>query len=132
MLHFLSRFAKSKKEEHKYGIVGTFCNVQVNIPLLDAIKKVPRYTKFLKEICNTKRKLKGNVVVSLGDNVLAILQRKLPFKFKDLGSFTISCIIGTTRFEIAILDLGVSINVMPYSINASLGNVPLKDTGVII
>nr|KAJ0199058.1 hypothetical protein LSAT_V11C600327370 [Lactuca sativa] len=30
----------------------------VNIPLLDAIKQLPRYAKFLKELCTSKRKLK--------------------------------------------------------------------------
>ena len=32
----------------------------MSIPLLDAIKQVPRYTKFLKELCTSKKKLKGN------------------------------------------------------------------------
>ncbi|CAN6697661.1 unnamed protein product [Malus baccata var. baccata] len=58
-----------------------------------------------------------------------MLQRKLPPKCKDPGNFTIPCVIGNTRFEFAMLDLGASINVMPYSIYA-LGE--LKNDGVII
>ncbi|KAL0300094.1 UNVERIFIED_CONTAM: Transposon Ty3-I Gag-Pol polyprotein [Sesamum calycinum] len=34
--------------------------VEVNIPLLDAIKQIPRYAKFLKELCTNKGKLKEN------------------------------------------------------------------------
>ena len=51
-----------------------FWKVLVNILLLDAIKQVPRYAKFLKELCTNKRKLKGNEGVSVGKNVSAILQ----------------------------------------------------------
>ena len=46
--------------------------------------------------------------------------------------FTIPCKIGNTRFERAMLDLGASINVMPYSIYASFNLGPLEETGVII
>ena len=53
---FPSRFAKSNKEEQEKEILETFCKVEVNIPLLDAIKQIPRYAKFLKELCSTKRK----------------------------------------------------------------------------
>ena len=35
---FPSRFAKSKKEEQEKEIMETFRKVEVNIPLLDAIK----------------------------------------------------------------------------------------------
>ncbi|KAL0396407.1 UNVERIFIED_CONTAM: Transposon Ty3-I Gag-Pol polyprotein [Sesamum calycinum] len=54
------RFTKSKKEEEEKEIFETFCKVEVNILLLDAIKQIPRYTKFLKELCTSKDKLKGN------------------------------------------------------------------------
>ncbi|KAL5570305.1 hypothetical protein UlMin_026880 [Ulmus minor] len=131
-LPFPSRFATTKKEEHEKEILETFWKVQVNIPLLDAIKQVPRYAKFLKELCTNKRKLKGNEIVNFGENVLAVLQRKIPPKCKDPGSFTILCTIGKVRFERAMLDLGASINVMPSSIFTSLNLGPLKETGVII
>ncbi|CAN6695197.1 unnamed protein product [Malus baccata var. baccata] len=74
---FPSRFKQTKKEEAEKDILETFRKVQVNIPLLDAIKQVP-------------------------------------------------------RFESAMLDLGASINVMPYSIYASMNLGELKNDGVII
>ena len=106
--------------------------MQVNIPLLDAIKQVPKYAKFLKELCITRKRISNKEVVRVGENVSAVLQRKLPPKCKDLGSFTIPCVIGNTRFEHAMLDLGASINVMPYSIYASMNLGELKNDGVII
>ncbi|CAN6697898.1 unnamed protein product [Malus baccata var. baccata] len=102
---------QTKKEEAEKDILETFRKVQVNIPLLDAIKQVPRYAKFLKELCTTRKRISTKEVVKVGENVSAILQRKLPPKCKDPGSFTIPCVIGNTRFESAMLDLGASINV---------------------
>ena len=109
-----------------------FQKVHVNIPLLDAINQVPHYAKFLKELCTNKCKLKGNEVVNVGENVSAVLQQKLPPKCKDPGSFTIPCVIGNTKFEHAMLDLGASINVMPSYIYDSLNLGPLKKIGVVI
>ena len=65
-LPFPSRFFKCEKEESEKEILETFQKVQVNIPLLDAIKQVPRYTKFLKELCTNKRKLRGAEKVKVG------------------------------------------------------------------
>ena len=46
--------------------------------------------------------------------------------------FTIPCVIGNTKIEHTMLDLGASINVMPHSMYASLKLGPLKQTGIII
>ncbi|CAN6552339.1 unnamed protein product [Malus baccata var. baccata] len=129
---FPGRFRQSKKEEAEKDILETFRKVQVNIPLLDAIKQVPRYAKFLKELCTTRRRISNKEVVQVSENISAVLQRKLPPKCKDPGSFTIPCVIGNTKFEQCMLDLGASINVMPYSIYASMNLGELKNDGVII
>ncbi|XP_024966090.1 uncharacterized protein LOC112506314 [Cynara cardunculus var. scolymus] len=70
---FPSRFEKTKWESEEKEILDTFRKVQVNIPLLDAIKQVPRYAKFLKELCTNKRKLKGNEKICMSQNVSAVL-----------------------------------------------------------
>ncbi|XP_073120716.1 uncharacterized protein [Henckelia pumila] len=65
------------------GQLATAANrCEVNIPLLDAIKQVPRYAKFLKELCTAKRKhkLKGCQKVELGEQISDVIQRKLPTK----------------------------------------------------
>ena len=115
-----------KKEDLEKELLETFQRVEVNIPLLDAIRQVPRYAKFLKELCTSKRKLKGNEILSVGENASVIIQRKLSPKCKDPSTFNISCIIENQRIERAMLDLGASINVMPYSIYASLKLGPMK------
>ncbi|CAN6542445.1 unnamed protein product [Malus baccata var. baccata] len=79
---FPRRFAQTKKDEAEKDILETLRKVQVNIPLLDAIKQVPRYAKFLKELCTTRKRISIKEVVKVGENVSAILQRKLPPKCK--------------------------------------------------
>ncbi|CAN6718912.1 unnamed protein product [Malus baccata var. baccata] len=129
---FRSRFLQSKNEEEEKDVLETFRKVHVNIPLLDAIKQIPKYANCLKKLCTTKKRTREKEVVHVSENVSAILQRKLPPKCKDPGSFTIPCVIGNTRFNSAMLDLGASINVMLYSVYASMNLGALKHDGVII
>ncbi|XP_075497901.1 uncharacterized protein LOC142535433 [Primulina tabacum] len=67
-----------------------------------------------------KRKLQEFETVKLTEECSAILQRKLPQKLKDPGSFTIPCVIGGSRVNRALCDLGASINLMPFSIYRTL------------
>ncbi|CAN6695348.1 unnamed protein product [Malus baccata var. baccata] len=129
---FPSRFMQAKNDEEEKDILETFRKVHVNIPLLDAIKQIPKYAKFLKKLCTTRNRIREKEVVHVSENVSALLQRKLTPKCKDPGSFTIPCVIGNTRFDHAMLDLGASINVMPYSVYASMNLGELKHDGVII
>ena len=73
-----------------------------------------------------------NEVVQLSKNVSVMIQKKLPVKCKDQGSFTVPIIIGKSRFENAMLDLGASINVMPLSIYKTLALGELKKDGCVI
>ena len=86
----------------------------------------------MKELCTNKRKMSDNEKVSVGENVFDVLQRKLPPKCKDLGTFIIPCVIDNIRFERCILDLRTSINIMPYSIYNSLNLGPMEETAIII
>ncbi|XP_071939691.1 uncharacterized protein [Coffea arabica] len=129
---FPNRLEKSKKQDKEKEILEVFRKVEINIPLLDAIKQVPKYAKFLRDLCVNRRRLRGNERVIVGENVSTVLQRKLPSKCKDPSMFTIPCRIGNTVIRRAMLDLGASINVMLKSIYASLKLGSLKEIGIII
>nr|XP_027120388.1 uncharacterized protein LOC113737344 [Coffea arabica] len=129
---FPSRLEKSKKQDKKKEILEVFRKVEINIPLLDAIKQVPKYAKFLRDLCVNRRRFRRDERIIVGENVSAVLQRKLPPKCGDPSMFTIPCRIGNTVIRRAMLDLEASINVMPKSIYASLKLDPLKETGIII
>ena len=62
----------------------------------------------------------------------ALLKRKLPSNCESLRSFTILCIIGNSKFKWAMLDLGLSINIMPFLIYAALNLGELRKTSVIV
>ncbi|XP_068305092.1 uncharacterized protein [Pyrus communis] len=129
---FPRRFMKSKKEQTNKEILDTFRKVQVNLPLLNAIKQVPKYAKFLKELCTNNRRFNDQETVALREEVSVVLQRKLPSKLKDASSFTIPGVIGGKEFRRALCDLGASINLMPYSVYESLNLGNLKETKVLI
>ena len=59
-----------------------------------------------------KRKLEDYETVKLIEESNAILERKLPQKVKDPGSFTIPCTIGDSNFKKALCNLGAIINLM--------------------
>jgi len=50
----------------------------------------------------------------LAKQVSAILQNNNALKYKDPGCPTISCFIGEHKIEKALLDLGASVNLLPY------------------
>ena len=127
---------KTKKmEELDKEILNTFKKVEINIPLLDAVRQIPKYAKFLKELCTHKRRIMDKEVVNMGRNISSLIKKpavKMPQKCKDPSMFSVPCIIGSTKFDNAVLDLGASINVMPLSIFTSLHLGHLKSTGVVI
>ena len=53
---FPQALPESRKDEKNKDLYETFRRCEVNIPLLDAIKQVTHYAKFLKELCTIKRK----------------------------------------------------------------------------
>ena len=53
-------------------------------------------------------------------------------KNKDLGSLTISVNIGGTCIDKALLDLGASVNLLPYSVYKQLGLGQLKSTNITL
>nr|CAN75109.1 hypothetical protein VITISV_010027 [Vitis vinifera] len=113
-------------------ILEVLRQVKVNIPLLDMIKQVPTYAKFLKDLCTIKRGLTVNKKAFLTEQVSAILQCKSPLKYKDPGSPTISVMIGGKVVEKALLDLGASVNLLPYSVYKQLGLGELKPTTITL
>ena len=102
--------------------------MKVNIPLLDMIKQVPTYAKFLKDLCTIKRGLNVNKKAFLTEQVSAIIQCKSHLKYKDSGCPTILVMIGGKVVEKALLDLGGSVNLLPYSVYKQLGLGKLKPT----
>ena len=121
-----------KKAINRTEMLEVLRQVKVNIPLLDMIKQVPTYAKFLKDLCIVKRGLNVEKKAFLTEQVNAIIKCKTPVKYKDPGCPTISVNIGGTCIEKALLDLGASVNLLPYSVYKQLGLGELKPTSIIL
>ncbi|RDY06408.1 hypothetical protein CR513_09602, partial [Mucuna pruriens] len=103
------------------------------------VNEIPKYEKFLKELCTNKRKkLEGDVEV--GRNVSALIKSEqvstfihpvMPKKCSDPITFSVPCTIGKCNFDV-ILDLGTSINVMPSLVYKFLRLGALEPTGIVI
>ncbi|RVW77700.1 hypothetical protein CK203_053380 [Vitis vinifera] len=87
-----------------FEILEVLRQVKVNILLLDMIKQVPTYAKFLKDLCTIKRGLNVNKKAFLTEQVV----------------------------EKALLDLGASVNLLPYSIYKQLGLGELQPTSITL
>ncbi|XP_017613919.1 uncharacterized protein LOC108459066 [Gossypium arboreum] len=129
---FPGRLARHNKKEDEKEILDIFKKVEINIPLLDVIRKVPKYAKFLKDLCTNRRRLSGNERVNLNENISAVFQRRLPPKYKDQAMFAIPCKIGKVGIKRAMCDLGASINVMPLSVYNKISTESLKETRVTV
>ena len=121
-----------KKATQQAGILEVLRQVKVNIPLLDLIKQVPAYAKFLKDLCTIKKGLGIEKKAFLTERVSAIIQSKYPVKYKDPGSPIISVNIGGNCIDKSLLDLGASVNLMPYSVYKQLGLGELKPTNITL
>jgi hypothetical protein len=126
------RLRAPKKNAQFAEILEVIKQVQINIPFLDAIQQVPSYAKFLKDLVTIKRKTNVPKKAYLTKQVSSILQCKLPLKYKDLGCPTIACMIGVSQINRALLDLGASMNLLPYSVYLQLGLGELKPTTVTL
>ena len=113
---FPQRLQKSKKDEQFSKFLEIFKKIEINILFVDAITQMPNYEKFLKDILSKKKKIVDEGVVSLTATCSAVIQKSLPAKMKDPGSFTIPCTIGKYEFKKGLCDLGASINLMPLSV----------------
>ena len=125
-------FRRKKNSVNQTEMLEVLRQVKVNIPLLDMIKQVPTYAKFLKDLCTVKKGLNVNKKAFLIEQVSAIIESKTPVKYKDPGCPTISVNIGGISIEKALLDLGASVNLLPYSMYKQLGLGELKPTSITL
>ena len=129
---FPQALRKKKNFVNQTEMLEVLRQVKVNIPLLDMIKQVPTYAKFLKDLCTVKRGFNVNKKAFLTEQVSAIIECKTPVKYKDPGCPTISVNIGGISVEKALLDLGASVNLLPYSMYKKLGLGELKPTSITL
>ncbi|XP_070004184.1 uncharacterized protein [Nicotiana sylvestris] len=106
--------------------------IQVNIPLIDALKEMPGYAKMMKDLMSRKFDFQDLATVTLTQICSVVVTRPVAEKLSDLGSFTIPCTIGNFAFAKALCDLGASINLMPLVIYKRLGIGRTRPTSMLL
>ncbi|XP_019434087.1 PREDICTED: uncharacterized protein LOC109340803 [Lupinus angustifolius] len=94
---------------------------------MEAMEQMPTYAKFMKDFLTRKKKFYEETVTFEG-GCSEIIQKSLPEKTKDPGSFTIPVTIVELSVRKALLDLGASINLMPLSMLKRIGDLEIKPT----
>jgi hypothetical protein len=82
---------------------------------LDVIKHVPSYAKCFKYLVHNEKKTECKKE-SFFSRISVILQNNNALKYKDPDCLTISCFIRENKIEKALLDIEVSVNLLPYSV----------------
>jgi len=129
---FCNRLKNNKQNPHMDNIIEIFNQVKINVPLLDAIQQVPSHAKFLKDMCIKKRKTNVPKKVFLAINISELLSGPIPVKYKDPGCPTIACTIGQAESSRALLNVGASINLLPFLVYQQLRLGDLSPTRVTI
>jgi len=89
---------------------------------------MPTYARFMKELFTKKRKFPEEEMVELEAVCGVIIQKEIPQKSCDPGSFTLPITVGNLYVGKALLDLGASINLIPLSMLRRIGEVEVRPT----
>ncbi|XP_057755951.1 uncharacterized protein LOC130975139 [Arachis stenosperma] len=117
---------KAKKTpEFDLNMLQVFKKVEVTIPLFDAILQIPKYAKFLKDLCTHKDRIGELETLSLGNSISSLME-PIPKKCGDLRPCLVSCCIGGRTFLDCMCDLGACVSIMLLSIFVRLNLAPLK------
>ncbi|KAL4280231.1 hypothetical protein GQ457_03G025460 [Hibiscus cannabinus] len=129
---FPQRLRKQKYEYQFKKFLDILKQVHINLPLVEAIEKMPNYAKFLKDMVSKRTRLTEFETIAMTEGCMAMLHNRLPPKLKDPGSFTIPCAIGNHYVGKALCYLGASINLMPKSIFQRLGIGKTRPTTIML
>ncbi|XP_015940429.1 uncharacterized protein LOC107465957 [Arachis duranensis] len=100
--------------------------VKPYVPPLSYPQRLQRELK--DQLINKKRSWNEKETVILTQECSAVIQKGLPRKLKDPGSFVISCTVGNMTLEKALCDSGASINLMSLSLMKKLAIEDVKPT----
>ncbi|GJU83277.1 hypothetical protein Tco_1285642 [Tanacetum coccineum] len=124
---------KHKKDDKGKRLLSIFKQIHINLPFLEAMIHMPKGAKLWNYLHSHKEKLeKAASLVKPSEECSAIIQRSLPQKEGDLGSFTLPCLIRPLTVKNALADLRASLNRMPHSLFRRLGISKLKTTKMSI
>ncbi|XP_052118985.1 uncharacterized protein LOC127748466 [Arachis duranensis] len=120
--HLARRTKKQVELDPK--MVEIFKRVEVTIPLFDAIYQVPKYAKFLKDLCMHKDKIHDVETIPLGSSISALMGA-IPEKCGDPGPYkSVISVVGIVE------DVLVTIKGLKFPIDFYILEMPPSDSGI--
>ncbi|XP_015947264.1 uncharacterized protein LOC107472238 [Arachis duranensis] len=113
---FPQKLCQVKKDKQFAHFADYLRTLEIKIPFAEALKQIPSYAKFMKDILSHKNDWRETQTVLLTEKCNAIIQNCLAEKLKDSRSFIIPCTLGNACTRTSLCDLGASINLIPVSL----------------
>ncbi|XP_070005223.1 uncharacterized protein [Nicotiana sylvestris] len=129
---FPQRLVKQKKVDQYKKFMEMLRQIQLNIPLMDALREIPGYAKMMKDLMSRKFDFQDLSTITLTQTCSAVVAKLMAQKMSDPGSFTIPCTIGSYAFAKALCDLGASINLMLLVVYTKLGIGRARPTSMLL
>ena len=123
MIPFPSALVSKKEKIDNSSLLEMLKNTSITIPLTDAIRYIPLYGKFVKELCTPSRERRK---IKLFENIRSIILNSLPEKLQDPRAPVIGCTIQNMEFKRVLLDTGASVNIFPKLLYDKLSRVALE------
>ena len=114
---FLDRLVQTKLPMSipQFDVLDELKNVYIKIPLLQAIKDIPIYTKPIQELClkkPTRKRVDPQTIHVIGNLASLVTNTISMEKYVDPGISTVTTIINNIHIPNTLIDLGAAINVM--------------------
>ncbi|XP_048605019.1 uncharacterized protein LOC111203137 [Brassica napus] len=106
-------------------------DLTVRLPLMDAIQMMPSMRSFMKGLISGKISEESEFM-TVYKKCSAVLQNRQIKKRGDPDKFVLSIQIGKTVFACSLVDLGSSVNLMPYSVARRLEYTHFKPTKMLL
>ncbi|KAG2384466.1 uncharacterized protein HKW66_Vig0147700 [Vigna angularis] len=107
--------------EKQFDFTKNFKMLDDDVPFKEVLQHIAVYTKPEEEVSIKKRRRDDET-----KKYKAVKKKPFPPKAKDPGGFSIPCVIGKKRIKKDLLDLGSSVNLMPYSLLEQIGDLDVK------
>ncbi|XP_048496246.1 uncharacterized protein LOC109134561 [Beta vulgaris subsp. vulgaris] len=109
-IRFRQKFATKKLNDKLSQFLQLMKGIQINIPFLQAIKEMPAYATFLKDLLTHRDKLDDATVFHLPQNVSAIIQGIMSEKKSGPSAFLIPVKMECVEQKSALVDLGAGVS----------------------
>ncbi|XP_070002147.1 uncharacterized protein [Nicotiana sylvestris] len=106
--------------------------IQLNIPLIDALREMSGYAKMMKDLMSQKFDFQDLSIMTLTQICSVVVTKPMAQKMSDPGSFIIPCKIGSYAFAKALCDLGANINLMSLDVYTKLGIGRARSTSMLL